>query len=427
MIQIPYVDRVIELDIPVESIAFDAYPRSITPDEDLEAILRRALADPIGTPQLRDMVNPGERVIIISDDNTRCTPTKQIIPALLDALNQAGIPDQLIQIIVSSGTHRPMTKGELDVKYGDPVLSRVPVLAHHYRDPDELVYCGLTGRGTRILVNRHVLEADFRIAVGNIVPHHPVGWSAGAKAVLPGVSGEETIAQMHLLGSRDPALGQVDTEVRREMEDFADKIGLNFILNVILNREGLLVDAVAGHFVAAHRIGVEKSKSVWGVDIPKLADITISSTSPIDFDFYQADKGLFSAEIATWVGGEIILVSGCIEGTSPAHSELSDYVGRMTNDEIWSLLHAGDVSDPLTCAEAIAINDLKDKRAVTIVSDGLAPALCNEMGFRHVFPHALHDYLSTRLEENPALKVGVLRQSAQILPSPSPDAVPPII
>jgi nickel-dependent lactate racemase len=176
------------------------------------------------------------------------------------------------------------------------------------------------------------------------------------------------------------------------------------------------VDAVAGHFVAAHRIGIAKSRSVWGVNIPEQADITISSTSPIDFDFYQADKGLFSAEIATRAGGEIILVSGCIEGVSPAHPELGEYVGKMTNSEIWTLLQTGDVSDPLTCAEAIVINDLKEKRNVTIVSEGLSPALCEKMGFHHVFPDALADYLSTRLARSPGQKVGILRQSGQVLP-----------
>ena len=52
---------------------------------------------------------------------------------------------------------------------------------------------------------------------------------------------------MHFLGSRHPGYAVVDTEMRREMEHFAERIGLNFILNVILNRDGELVDAVAGH------------------------------------------------------------------------------------------------------------------------------------------------------------------------------------
>ena len=97
---------------------------------------------------------------------------------------------------------------------------------------------------------------------------------------------------MHFLGSRYPALGRVDTPMRQEMEDFAEKIHLDFILNVILNRNGDLVSAVAGHFIAAHRAGVECSRTVYGVPIPELADLVISSTFPVDFDLFQGDKGI---------------------------------------------------------------------------------------------------------------------------------------
>jgi nickel-dependent lactate racemase len=221
---------------------------------------------------------------------------------------------------------------------------------------------------------------------------------------------------MHFLGSKDPALGRLDTEMRKEMEDYAARIGLNFILNVILNRDEGLVGAVAGHFIDAHRAGVEISKTVYGLPIPELADLTISSTSPVDFDFFQGDKGITSAEPATKRGGEIVLVSGCLEGVSPAHPELADYVGKMTNDEVWNLLHTGRAPDPLTGAEAIVINDIKDRMGITIVSEGLSPRLCADMGFGHVPPDAFGDYVRQRLAQDPGLKIGILRQSAEVLP-----------
>jgi nickel-dependent lactate racemase len=163
-----------------------------------------------------------------------------------------------------------MTDAEKQAKFG-LLYSSIPVLNHRYKDPDQLVDYGVTRRGTRIRVNKHVVQADFRLAIGNIIPHHPTGWSAGAKAVLPGVGGEETVAQMHFLASLYPALGQVDTPIRQEMQDFAEKIGLSYILNVILNRSGELVDAVAGHFIHAHRAGVQISEQVWAAQ-PELAD-----------------------------------------------------------------------------------------------------------------------------------------------------------
>jgi len=416
MVNIRYVDRDIPLEIPEKNILFDLEPRDVAPATDFGQKLQEAMAHPVGTPPLRDLVAPGQRVTLIIDDNTRITPTKIIVPVLLDELNQAGIPDSDIRAVIASGTHRPMTDEEKEAKYGLPILSRIQVLDHNYKDPARLVDYGTTKRGTRILVNKDVIEADFRIAVGNIIPHHPTGWSAGAKAVLPGVGGEETVAQMHFLGSRWPALGRVDTPMRQEMEDFAEKIGLDLILNVILNREGALVDAVAGHFIQAHRAGVEISKRVYGLPIPALADLLISSSSPVDFDFFQADKGITSAEPATRLGGEIVLVAGCIEGISPAHPELADYLGQMTNEQIWEHVEHGLAPDPLTAAEAIVFNDIKDKMDITLATEGISPELCQSMGFRHVWPDELADYIRQRLAQDPDLKIGILRQSAEVLP-----------
>ena len=91
-------------------------------------------------------------------------------------------------------------------------------------------------------------------------------------------------------------------------------------------------------------------------------------------------------------------------------------MGKMTNDQIWDILHAGKAPDPLTGAEAIVINDIKDKMGITLVTEGLSPQLCATMGFRHVYPDTFGDYIRQRLAENPELKIGILRQSAEVLP-----------
>jgi nickel-dependent lactate racemase len=414
-VNVPYADRHIEVDLPAENLCFDLSPASAAPVADPAAEIRRAVANPIGAAPLHELARSRQNVVIIGDDNTRVTPTHLIVPVLLDELNRAGVPDSRICVIVASGTHRPMTAQETDQKYGPAVLSRVPVLNHNYHDAANLVDRGTTRRGTRVIVNRQVIEADMRIGVGNIIPHHPTGWSGGAKIVLPGVGGEETVAQMHLLGSREPHLGTVITPMRQEMEDFATVIGLDFIVNTVLNRDGELVAAVAGHFIDAHRAGVAKSRQVCGVQFSRFADLTLSSTSPVDFDFFQADKGIFAAELATRPGGEIVLVSACHEGFSPAHADLADF-GGLEDEAIWARVHSGQVGDPLTAAEALALNLIKRRFEVTIVSEGFTPAMARAMGYRHVFPGQLAGYLADRLAVNPALRVGLLRQSAELLP-----------
>jgi len=293
--QIPYINRSLLIDIPQSNILFDIAPVDYPATKAFIDTIQGALANPTGTPPLQHIVRQGMRVVIIADDNTRPTPTEKILPILLDSLNQAGVPDKDISIVIASGTHRAMTQEEILGKYSAEVVRRVTVLPHRYKDPAELAAYGSSVSGTPIFVNRHVVEADYRIAVGNIIPHHPAGWSGGAKAVLPGVAGEETVARMHLFGSSSPALGVIDSAMRREMEAFAQQIHLDFILNVILNRTGDLVGAVSGHFIAAHRQGVDISKQVYGIGIPEKADLGISSSSPVDFDFLQGDKGITSA------------------------------------------------------------------------------------------------------------------------------------
>jgi nickel-dependent lactate racemase len=420
MVELAYAKQVLKLDIPDRNIIFDLSPAGAPPAPDARAAVLEAMAHPLGTPPLRQMVRPGMKVVIIADDNTRITPTKLLVPIVLDELNAAGIPDHDIQVIVASGTHRPMTGAEIYEKYGEPVLSRVPVKCHNYKDWNNLVDYGTTKRGTRVIVNRQVVEADFRIGIGMVIPHHPTGWAAGAKIVLPGVGGEETVAHMHLLGSRDPALGRVETEMRREMEEFAEVIGLNFVLQVVLNRHEELVSAFAGHFIMAHRAAVKSAEGVFGVPFSEMADLTLSSTAPVDFDFFQGDKGIFSAELCTRRGGEIVLLCACYEGVSPAHPELADYTS-IPSAQLWEMLARGEIPDPLTGAEAIVLNDLREKMSITLVTEGISPALAARLGCRHVWPADLNQYLQGRLAEEPDLKIGILRQSAEVLPLYRPD------
>jgi len=62
------------------------------------------------------------------------------------------------------------------------------------------------------------------------------------------------------------------------------------------------------------------------------------------------------------------------------------------------------------------LNDIKDKFRITIASEGLGPQLCESMGFDHVWPRELGSYVSRRLADEPELKIGILRQSAEVLP-----------
>jgi nickel-dependent lactate racemase len=415
-ISVPYIDRLLDIKIPEGNLVFDVKPQEAAPAANIIKTLRTALDHPIGTLLLGESIKPGQKILIIADDFTRLTPSGDIIPVLLDTMNRAGIRDRDIRLIIASGAHRTMRQSEVEVKFGRQVKSRVEILTHHYQNPGELMDYGTTGHGTHILINRCIAEADFVIAVGQIIPHHPIGWSGGAKAVMPGIAGEETIAQLHILGVMSSKLGKVNTVMRLETEDVAERVGLDFIFNVVLNCRGEIVDAVSGHYVQAHRAGVDLSKKIYLRTIQAKSDITISSTSPVDHDFFQGDKGIFAAGLATQAGGEIILVTGCLEGINPNRPELANLVGKLTNTQILGNIQRNAISDLLIASEAIMINNAKQNHRITILSDGLPPELCQAMGFNHLKPEDLSGYIRKRLDQNSGLKVGLLRQSTSIYP-----------
>jgi len=413
-VEIHYGKKILSLGVPRGALKYELRPGDVETVSDISEETKRSLQNPINSRKLREIVKKGQKVVILGDDITRLTPVSEILPVVLDEINAGGVPDGDILLVIALGTHRPMTREEMISKYGEKNLNRINIVNHDCLDKANLKHFGTTRRGTDIWVNRKVVEADIKIAIGNIVPHHPTGWSGGAKILLPGVAGQHTTGQFHLLGATEQLLGQVETPCREEMEDFAAATGLDFIINTILDRDGNLVRIVSGHMIDAHREGVKWGMCVFGAPFKEKTDITISCTYPVDFDLFQADKGLFSAAISTKKGGEIILLSPCYEGISPTHPEAVD-LAHLSDKELFRLAKdPASRHDPLSIAEVLYFNSAKQGFKVTLVSDGIPDEMARKLNFNPVKVSGLQEYLDTRLKEG--LSLGIIHNSAETLP-----------
>ena len=83
--------------------------------------------------------------------------------------------------------------------------------------------------------------------------------------IQPGVSGFRTTGYTHWLAAQYPVgeiLGNNDNVVRREMEQIAEQLGLDFIVRCVLDNHYKLSKAFAGHFIDAHRACVEVASPV---------------------------------------------------------------------------------------------------------------------------------------------------------------------
>jgi lactate racemase len=266
----------------------------------------------------------------VTSDLTRPCPSNRLLPPLLDELAAADVADEQILVVMALGLHRPMTAQEIVDAVGPGVCRRVRVINH---DPDDVVYLGATAAGTPVEIFRTLVETDVRVCLGNIELHYFAGYSGGAKAVLPGCASRATVNANHsLMVHPNACAGRIDgNPVRADLEEGAGMLGIDFILNVVVEAEESstgghalhIVGAVAGDVTAAHRRGCELVAARGIVDIGSYADVVVVGAGgyPKDVNLYQAQKALDNAAQAVRQDGVIILVAECVEGMGNATFE----------------------------------------------------------------------------------------------------------
>jgi lactate racemase len=419
---LPYGRESIEIRIPEKNLVGVYSPRDVAPVADVQAEIRRALASPIGSLPLREQLRGRKNVVLIADDNTRLTPTDILIPMLLNECNTAGIPDAAIRVIIALGTHRFMTDDEIREKFGHETLRRVPVVNHPYKDPAALVDLGTTKNGERIRINRAVVEADFKMGIGSIIPHHIPGFGGGAKIIQPGVSGEETTAYTHLLSVRAPRsyLGVLENPVREEIDAMARRVGMNTILNTVLNRHGEVVQAFFGDVAAAFRAGVARSREVYDVPIPEEADIVLSSSHPCDIEFWQAHKTLYPSDMAVKAGGIVIVATPCHEGIAQTHCNMLEMAPHGSR-RLREMVAARELEDEVGAALAIAWAQVREREEVWIVSDGICPEDAQKLGFRY-FADVQEALDAALAQKGPFARITVLTHAPDMVPRIIPGA-----
>ncbi len=124
-VAIPFDGNPYTIQVPDDNLAEVLRPTVSQPAADLDVQIERALDNPIGQAPLKEWIKPTDRILIVSDDNTRLTPTDRIIPHLLGRLNSAGIPNSQICCIMALGTHRYMTEQEIINKVGKEICRKI--------------------------------------------------------------------------------------------------------------------------------------------------------------------------------------------------------------------------------------------------------------------------------------------------------------
>ncbi|MGE5632285.1 MAG: nickel-dependent lactate racemase [Caulobacteraceae bacterium] len=423
VIKVPYGSTKMEATIPVSSFLFEGKMKQFIPIENFDKVLLERLDTPIGCSPLKDQIKKGDKVLIIIDDNTRITPVNKILPVLIKYLTDSGAAPGNIEILTAPGTHRIMTQQEIIEKVGKEIYDTIKISQHDFTDKSSLVDLGVVevdGMKFPIQVNKKVQEVDYIIGLGNIIPHSDAGFSGGAKIVQPGICGAATTSATHIAGAlmKDIPLGNIDDNpCRKGIEEVARRVGLKFIINVVMTPEKEIVDIFAGDFVKAHREGAKLSGKVYGVEVPSLADIVVVSSSPCDIDYWQAEKGLVSAYYCVKQGGYIIFIAPCYEGMEHNHPKLREW-SEISYDQAKkavSQIPLEDEKADLVAADiAMANARVREKANILIVTEGLSDEEIKVLRYKKF--KTLQEAIDYSLSVVPAAKVGVLPRGGDCLP-----------
>jgi nickel-dependent lactate racemase len=292
-----------------------------------DEIILNSLANPIGTPRLKNIVKPGNTVCIVIPDATRAwQKTYKFLYRIVEELNNGGILDKDIIFISATGTHRKQTEEEHKSLLGSELYKRFKIIDHDCLDNDNLVYLGKTSYGTPVRINKLAMDCDHIVITGGIVYHLLAGWAGGKKSILPGISSYETIMANHALSlgenigdGSNPLVksGSIaNNPVHKDMLEATGFVKPSFMFNVIMGPDGNIAAAVSGDYVEAHSAGRELVNKIDGVKIHKKADLVIASAGgyPKDINLYQSSKTMINMNEAAKDGATLILLSQCREG-----------------------------------------------------------------------------------------------------------------
>jgi len=345
-IQVEFGRNVLKTLVPPNCVELGIKEVSSLPDPN--AAIEKAFLNPIGSPPLEEIIRkkgkfPKELSVAIAvSDITRPVPYKGengILLPLLKRLESSGIPKQNIRIVIATGMHRASTFEEKVQMYGMEVVEQFKISDHDCENNDLLEGIGKTQKGTNVYVNREFYFSDLKIATGLVESHFMTGISGGRKSICPGLVDVKTIQKFHgpqyLENSYATNLILEGNPCHEEALEVAETVGVDFIVNVNLDRDLRLTQIFTGDLVKAHMKAYEMIKGYAEVSLDREFDIVLTHSGYVGRDHYQTAKAGVGALPAVKEGGIIIIVANN-----------RDFINPIGSPEYRSLIHLLKMQGP---------------------------------------------------------------------------------
>lgn len=321
LVEIPYGNSYFDVQIPDDSLVYRTSCK--VPEDNASSLVLRAVRNPISCKPLSTEIKKSgaKSVVLVVSDITRPIPYAGFLNALLEEIKSAGVPGNKILILIATGMHRPSSNAERERMFGPEVCKRYRIIDHKAEIGDDLVTVqGTSMAGRSIELNRYFIEAEFRIVTGLVEPHFMAGFSGGRKSICPGLCSLETVKMFHgysFLENSSARNGNLKGNLlHNEALSIARQAKVDFCINLLVNNEHRLVDAIAGELEASHEMACKVAGKYACPQVKKECDVVLTSSGgyPLDSTFYQCVKGLVSCLPAVKKEGVVISVGNCYDG-----------------------------------------------------------------------------------------------------------------
>jgi nickel-dependent lactate racemase len=312
--------NVLEISVPPNCVELGMKDVPILPDP--KGAIEKAFSNPMGSPTLEEIVQKkgkplGEiSVAIAVSDITRPVPYKGengILNPILRRLESQGLRKENIKIIVATGMHRASTDEEKVEMYGGEIVEQYTILDHDCENDDLLESIGKTKRGTNVYINRDFYFSDLKIATGLVESHFMTGISGGRKAICPGLVDVKTIQRFHgveyLENPNADNLILEGNPCHEEAIEVAQTVGIDFIVNVTLDKDMRITGVFIGDLEKAHMEAFRHMKGYTAIPVDREYDIVLTHGGYVGRNHYQTAKAGCGALPVVKKGGTLIVAA----------------------------------------------------------------------------------------------------------------------
>jgi nickel-dependent lactate racemase len=310
--------------------------------------------------KIREIVETGtpaglyenKRVLVLTPDGTRTCPLPMMVRILREVI---GARAARLDFMVALGTHPIMTDEEILKLYGIDAASRKGTFGkssffcHRWDRPETFqrigelteeevatISGGLLRERVPIDINKKIFDYDLILILGPVFPHEVVGFSGGAKYLVPGISGGEVLHFFHWLGALVTCrkiIGRKETPVRQVIHRALEKVDRPIhCAAMVVDPEARLCGLFVGDVRKAWSAAADLSAGIHIVEKKRPFRIVLGRASEMYDEIWVAGKVVYKLEQVVTPGGTLIVYAPHIREISRTWGKQIEKVGYHVRD-----------------------------------------------------------------------------------------------